>query len=253
MAISSQQVYSEADSLNPSPSPLRGKYMDIYKRVRVTVQPAVEPVTLDELKAQLRIELDNDTENAYLTSLIPAARFEIENYLRKKLITQTLELTLDSWPFTAMPLWEGTRTIARSAFNGQRALKLWFPPLQSVDSVEITRDNGSIDIYDPSNYIVDTSTDNDYGRLVIKREATVTNDIQEVIAVKITYVAGYGDAPEDVPFLIRQAILQFAAWMYTNRGDCNDGKVSYQRGSTPLDVSGASGMLGAYRLERLSN
>lgn len=39
--------------------------------------------------------------------------------------------------------------------------------------------------------------------------------------VRIVYEAGYGETPEAVPAPIRNAILQYAAFLYENRGDIN--------------------------------
>ena len=37
----------------------------------------------------------------------------------------------------------------------------------------------------------------------------------------VIYTAGYGDVPESVPAPIRNAIMQYAAFLYENRGDLN--------------------------------
>jgi len=235
----------------PTPVPLTGKYVEIYKRTRVITQPVNEPITLDELKAHLRITTND--ENTYLTGLIQAARVHIEEYLRRKLITQTIRMTLDQWPFFDFPVWEGQVEAPFTALVPEAALKLWFPPLQSVSQVQITFRDGTTTIYASSNYLVDNSTPDDYGRITLKVDATIVTNLQEINAVEIDYVAGYGVNGSDVPFAIRQALLNYAAWMYQNRGDCSDGKVSYIRGETPLDVSGAAGYLVPYRIERLQN
>ena len=238
--------------LQPSPIPLKGKFISVYKRLKVTTPPVKEPVTLEELKAQLRIT-KND-ENAYLTNLIIAAREEIENYLRKKLITQSITMVLDQWPFSVFADWEGTIETAIAEVSGQAVISLWFPPLQSVTAITVTLADATTEVWADSNYLVDTSTENDYGRIIVKRDAALITNIQQAIAVSIEYVAGYGDDESDVPFAIRQAIMMYAAYLYQNRGDCTGtSKVSYKRGETPLDVSGAAGMLGRFRIERLVN
>ncbi len=235
----------------PTPVPLTGKYAEIYKRLKVTVPPVNEPVSLAELKAHLRITVTD--EDDYLTNLIVAARTEIEEYLRRKLITQTLRMTLDQWPFYSFPVWEGQVEAAYSALVPDAALDLWYPPLQSIAQVQLTFRDGTQTIYPSSNYIVDSSTPDDYGRIVLSVDATFVTNLQEINAVEIDYIAGYGDDAADVPFAIRQAILNYCAWMYQNRGDCSDAKVSFRRGETPLDVCGAAGFLGPYRIERLKN
>jgi len=45
--------------------------------------------------------------------------------------------------------------------------------------------------------------------------------VEERTADYIVYTAGYGDVPESVPAPIRNAIMQYAAFLYENRGDLN--------------------------------
>lgn len=45
--------------------------------------------------------------------------------------------------------------------------------------------------------------------------------VEERTADYIVYTAGYGDTPESVPAPIRNAIMQYAAFLYENRGDLN--------------------------------
>ena len=45
--------------------------------------------------------------------------------------------------------------------------------------------------------------------------------VEERTADYIVYTAGYGDVPESVPAPIRNAIMQYAAFLYENRGDIN--------------------------------
>ena len=45
--------------------------------------------------------------------------------------------------------------------------------------------------------------------------------VEERTADYLVYTAGYGDVPESVPAPIRNAIMQYAAFLYENRGDLN--------------------------------
>ena len=77
--------------------------------------PAIEPVTLEELKDHLRV--DSVDEDALLTGLLAAAREWCEGFQNRAYITQTLQLWLDEWP-------------------AGNAIVLPRPPLQSVASVK---------------------------------------------------------------------------------------------------------------------
>ena len=58
--------------------------------------PAIEPVTVAEVKEHLRI--DEDDEDALLTTFIEVAREYCEGYQNKAYITQTWDLWLDDFP-----------------------------------------------------------------------------------------------------------------------------------------------------------
>ena len=66
--------------------------------VRYTA-PASEPVTLAEAKVQCRVDTSDD--DAYITSLIVAARTYVEDILDISIMGQTWEARYD-----AFPLWE---------------------------------------------------------------------------------------------------------------------------------------------------
>lgn len=58
--------------------------------------PAVEPVTLGEAKAYLRVEHDADDD--VIAALIAGARVHVEAQTRRALITQSWRLIRDAWP-----------------------------------------------------------------------------------------------------------------------------------------------------------
>jgi len=66
----------------------------------VIVEPVREPVTLEELKTHLRIDLPD--LDSYLTNLIRGARQWVEKYTGLALVSQTLEMYLDSYPAGGM-------------------------------------------------------------------------------------------------------------------------------------------------------
>ena len=61
--------------------------------LKLATHPEVEPVTLAEAKAHLR--LDTDADDAYVSALISAARERVELFLRRALITQSFVGRLD--------------------------------------------------------------------------------------------------------------------------------------------------------------
>jgi uncharacterized phiE125 gp8 family phage protein len=147
--------------------------------------PDVEPVTLAELKTHLRIT-DTDTDrDAMLTALLLSARVHIDGksgYLGRAINTQTWELRLDSFPDEiVIPL----------------------PPLQSVTSVKYIDTDGveqtlSTDIYQV--------TTDDPATIVEKYGQSWPSTRDEKEAVRVRFVAGYGDSADDVPEPFKTAI-----------------------------------------------
>jgi uncharacterized phiE125 gp8 family phage protein len=163
-------------------------------KLTVSVAPAEEPISLDEAKLHLRV--DDTADDDLITALIIAARERLESVTWRSLITQTLVLTLDDWP-------------------DSNCIELPRPPLVSVSSVQYTDEDGNTSAFNSSNYLV--STAGDPGAIVLKSSAGwPTDTLQAVDGVRITYVAGYGDAAA-VPQVIKQALLMIVGHWYENR------------------------------------
>ncbi len=157
--------------------------------------PAVEPVSVNEAKAHLRVDISDD--DALIGGLITAARMHVEQNMKRALVAQTWELVMDRWPALGY-------------------LRLPLPPLVSVTSIKYTDVDGVEGTFDVGNYLVDT--DREPGRIVLKSAASwPAVELREVGGVRVRYVAGYGSTAGDVPRGIRQAILLLVGSMYENR------------------------------------
>ena len=160
---------------------------------RVKTAPAVEPVTLSEVKEY--VKLDGTAEDSHLENMIKAVRQAIEGILGRSLITQTLVLRLDSWP--------------------SEVLTLPRPPLASVVEVRTLDEDGTETVYDSTNYYVITG---EKSQLVIRQGKVVpTNTDRYQGGFEVEYTAGYGTAGSDVPEAIRQGILQWIAAVYETK------------------------------------
>lgn len=151
-----------------------------------------EPITLDEAKTHLRV--DSADDNALITALITTARQFVENYTHRTLMTIAIEKTYD---------------VPSHSFS------LPCPPLQEVTKIEVVNDAGEKTEVDSSIYNYDSSTDLP-GRVQLK-DGCVWPDHREFASFIVTFKAGYGDAPANVPEMLRQAILQILAHYYENR------------------------------------
>lgn len=160
--------------------------------ITVVTEPAEEPVTLDEIKAQTRVDIDDDDD--LLTAQAIAAREMCELRARRAFVTQTLAITLDAWP-------------------RNRVIQLPRPPLQSVTSVTYIDEDGDSGTLSSDAYIVDTAR----GRITLKAAYNwPTAVLRAAAAITVTFVAGYGH-PVDVPERYKAAIKLLVAHWYENR------------------------------------
>lgn len=154
-------------------------------RLDMTSAPAAEPVSLAE--ARLFLRLDATDEDALVTSLIAASREAAEQFLRRNLITRVYAVTL--------------------AEQAPAVLELPLGPVRSIDAVTLTDREGGETALSSAVYTL-----NPAGCIAFDARPTAHR-------ITITYTAGYGDDPEDVPASIRQGILIHVARMFDARGD----------------------------------
>lgn len=182
--------------------------------------PAVEPLTEQDLLEHVR-ELDV-SQAAYLAELGAVARQHVEDYCRRALCTQTWRLQLDRFP------------------ADQSFLRMPRPPLQSVTSVQYVDLSGALVTWGAANYVVDP--DSLPGRLHLAYGVSWPSTRGQANAVRVTYVAGYGDAGDALPEALRHALkLLVGAW-YEHREPLVTGTIA-----TTLPFSVQS-LLGPYRV-----
>jgi len=180
------------------------------------IPPAVEPVTLQEVKDHLRIVIADD--DTILAFTIQSAREHVEDMISRALITQTWELVLNRFP---------------------SIIDLPYPPLQTVASIVYIDSDGLQQTLDPSVYAVDTK--NTPGRVRPAYDQSWPATRKDINTVTITYTAGYGNATTDVPGPIRSALLLLIGHLYENR----EATAPFQITNLPL---GVDRLLAPYRM-----
>lgn len=158
-----------------------------------TVDPAVEPVTLAEAKAHLRVA--HDAEDGLIAALIRAARDEVERATGLALITQNWRLVLDDWPQS------DTATIHRH-------------PVTEILSVTTYGAEGEAAVLDPDAYLLDP---HERPARLHFSEKPATHRVMN--GIEIDFAAGFGEAGTDVPDLLKRAILVLVAHWYEFRAD----------------------------------
>jgi len=183
-----------------------------------TTAPATSAVDLQQAKQWLRVSDSDVADEAVVVGLLQAAVEACEMYTGRALITQTWTAFLDAWPRvpSSDDYWEGVKQGPETMlFNPARGLELRRGPLQSVTSITSYDDSDAATVYAASSYFVDTVTN----RIVLRTSATPPLPTRVANGIKIIYVAGYGDDPDDVPETLRQGVLAYTAHLYEHRGD----------------------------------
>jgi uncharacterized phiE125 gp8 family phage protein len=169
----------------------------------VITPPAVPAVTLADAKAHLRV-IRTD-EDALITAYIAVATEFCERYTNQQLITATLKYTVDGFP------------LDRSAIEIPR------PPLQSVEKIEYTDDDGDEQELDTDDYTVITSSVR--GRVIPSHGKSWPRANRQA-SVRITYKAGFGDTPATVPTMMRHSILLMVYNLFDQRAPVITGSIS---------------------------
>lgn len=174
-------------------------------KITLITAPTVEPVTLTEVKEQLRVGTDEYDHDPVLSRLIKSARNYAEAFCSRAFIQQTFDYWLDRWP------------------SGD-AIELPRPPLNSVTSVSYTDSDGdSTNLVADTDYVVDT--DSMFGRVVLEYGKTwPTATLHPKNPIKIRFVAGYdddGSSPPDyranIPEDIKHAMLLLIGDWFSHR------------------------------------
>lgn len=169
----------------------------------VSVAPVNKPLTLTEVKNHLRLDVADTSEDDYLNFLINAVALFGEKYTKKDFITRTYETYRDNFC----------------------DLEIRKSPIQAVSTVERLVDDVLTEVPTTVWFVTKSNT---YPHLSLKVDQswpTDTDDREQ--AIKITFTAGLGDDATDIPGDYKNAMLAHIAFIYENRGDCeeNDGEI----------------------------
>lgn len=188
----------------------------------LTRAPAVEPLTLADVKAHLRI--DTSDEDGLLQTLILTSRMHIEVALGLALITQAWSCYFDRWPqaLGSPPGVAGLRD-AHFAPNAAPALTLPLFPIASVDAIRIYADDGSFAALPVSDFTLDLASRP--ARIARRVGAAAPQPARRMNGIEFAVTAGFGATPADVPAPIRQALLLLVAHWYEHRDPIEIGKI----------------------------
>lgn len=170
--------------------------------------PAVNPLSIVEVRDHLRLEPDQTTDEAFLQGLIVSVRTHLDGHsgiLGRALTTQTWRLD-----------------IARF----RNCIELPLPPLQSISSIKYYDTDGALQTVSSSIYeTVNGGTSGGYIHLLGDQTWPTDVDTDRAEPIQITFVAGYGDSWNDIPEGLRHAMGMMIADLYENRGEMIEGNM----------------------------
>ena len=167
---------------------------DILSEDVLLVAPTLEPLDLDEVKKQRRFSAT--TLDTRFDAWISAARQQFEEETNLQLMTATWQTLLDTFPCSSQPI-----------------IMLGRAPVQSIVSVEYVDASGVLQAMDAGDYEI-------YPPVASKAfpspsgvrptgSGTWPTATDRAGSVRVTYLAGYGDAPGDIPEGISNALMLY--------------------------------------------
>ncbi len=168
-----------------------------YAGLKRVTQPPVEPVSLAEAKAHIRV--DSEDDDALIQGLIASAREWVENHLDRTLIRTQWQMRLDYFPHTI--------SLPRQPFTQEQHL-------QSV-AISYTDAMGSVIVLPASNYRV--LGDRTPAVVMPPYSGSWPSARYDSDSITVTWWAGYGPDQNTVPRAIKHAMLMLVGFWYENR------------------------------------
>jgi uncharacterized phiE125 gp8 family phage protein len=177
-----------------------------YRSLVRATPPAVEPVTLAEAKAHLRVDIA--TDDALISSIVKSAREWCEEYLDRSLVHTQWTMRMDSFPHEFV---------------------LPRPPMASSGTVTATTitytlETQAVETLDTATYRVDRH--DTPGRIRVVYAGTWPAHLFDENSVTVTWWGGYGADGTSVPAAIRSAMLMIISSLYEHRTAVLTGTIS---------------------------
>tara|TARA_R110001606_G_scaffold339715_2_gene487828 strand:- start:643 stop:1260 length:618 start_codon:yes stop_codon:yes gene_type:complete len=165
-----------------------------YGKLVLKTAPVSTAITLAEAKQHLRVDSDFDDDNAYITSLIGVATNLVEQFTRRRLITQTYNLFYDNFP---------------------PYIDLQVGIIDSITHIKYYDSDNVIQTLAASEYDLDKRINP--GRVYQSKTGSFPGTYDRPNAVEIEFVVGETSA--DVEDAIKQAMLITVGRYYEQRQD----------------------------------
>ncbi len=166
-----------------------------------TTPPSVEPISLAEAKAHLRVGHADDDD--YISTLIKTARSCVEAQTGLGLVPQGWSVFLDGWPMGGV-------------------VKIPLAPVIEVTDIKTYGEDDAAALIDPAHYYVDAGSRPP--RIVLRGSRSWVRPGRLANGIEILLRIGFASVPEP----LREAVLQLVGHWYGTRGDAD---------TTPLSVA----------------
>lgn len=161
------------------------------------ITPPSEIITVAEAAEFLRADFSDD-EQPVIEAMITAARQWVEEYLRRSIGAQTLEITIENFPS-----------------RGRQAILLRPPVIEVVDFTYLDADGDSQTLVEDVDFRI--ALDSEPGEVTPVSAWPIALGTAD--CVRLRYQCGYygSGSPVNLPKTIRTAILMQVADLYNNR------------------------------------
>jgi uncharacterized phiE125 gp8 family phage protein len=169
----------------------------------LVTEPTEEPVTVDEQKEHMRIDADDNHDDAFIYTCIVAARTWIEGQTRRCMKSQTWDYSIDcGWPRV------GGMPRITLPLNPVKAIGDTSPEVFSITYVDT---DGATQTLATSQY---TLVSRRYGSYIVPSYNVTWPDVRNVPnAITVRFVAGESNVPEP----LNMATMVLATHYYENR------------------------------------
>ena len=179
-----------------------------------TSGPAIEPITLEEMKTRLRISgCDFDSE---LSDMLIAARQQVEADTYRKLITQTVVMYQEDFVSLLGPL------------------DIRLAPIQSITHVKYYDRDDALQTFAAADYYTNLTSTPPEIRLKEAKQWPNTS-LYRPNKVEVTMVAGYGATAASVPRAAKLAMVEYCRAIWDG---CDHNTDTYRRLVASLQWTG---------------
>lgn len=168
----------------------------------VTTPNSTLPITRDE--AKLHLKVDTTADDSLIDGLRAAAKNAAENHLNRYLYNTTITEYFDCFPSSA-------------SNNPDAHLFLGVGGVSSVTSIQYQDTDDATQTFLSDDWVLDNSVSP--ARIALANGKTWPSTLNEIKAVTVTYVVGYGATAGTEPEVIKQACYLMLTDWYHKRGD----------------------------------